>query len=99
MDIKGRAALVTIAGPGIVQALAEPFAAAGGAVAMRTVKVDADIRAMLGLAATNSDRCTHFATAGIGGPPGLGTSAEDSDHVLDVNVRAHIRAAAELVTG
>jgi NAD(P)-dependent dehydrogenase (short-subunit alcohol dehydrogenase family) len=84
------------------QCTAERITARGHAVvAMRAdASVDADIRAMIGLAATEFGPVDiYVANAGVGGPPGLGTSAHDWDHVLDVNVRAHIRAAAELVTG
>ncbi|WP_070380838.1 SDR family oxidoreductase [Rhodococcus sp. WMMA185] len=39
----------------------------------------------------------YFANAGVGGALGLEASDADWDHVLDVNVRAHIRAAQQLV--
>ncbi|WP_072688195.1 SDR family oxidoreductase [Rhodococcus marinonascens] len=39
----------------------------------------------------------YFANAGVGGAPGLEASDADWDHVLDVNLRAHIRAAQQLV--
>ncbi|TSD93644.1 SDR family oxidoreductase [Skermania sp. ID1734] len=39
----------------------------------------------------------YFANAGITGPPGLELSEQDWDLVLDVNLRAHIRAAQLLV--
>jgi NAD(P)-dependent dehydrogenase (short-subunit alcohol dehydrogenase family) len=37
------------------------------------------------------------ANAGIGGPPGLVIPEREWDRVLDVNLRAHIRAATQLV--
>jgi len=39
----------------------------------------------------------YVANAGIGGPPELLVSEEGWDHVLDINLRAHIRAANQLV--
>jgi NAD(P)-dependent dehydrogenase (short-subunit alcohol dehydrogenase family) len=71
------------------------------AVAMRAdASVVADIRAMIGFAASEFGPVDiYVANAGVGGPPGLGASAHDWGHVLDVNVLAHVRAAAELVTG
>ena len=39
------------------------------------------------------------ANAGITGAPGLGDDEEDWDRILDVNLRAHIRAAKLLVPG
>ncbi len=41
----------------------------------------------------------YFANAGITGPPGLGTGDAEWDAILDVNLRAHIRAAQALVPG
>ncbi|MGI9206452.1 MAG: SDR family NAD(P)-dependent oxidoreductase, partial [Rhodococcus sp. (in: high G+C Gram-positive bacteria)] len=41
----------------------------------------------------------YFANAGITGPPGLGIAESAWDQVLDVNLRAHIRAANILVPG
>lgn len=39
----------------------------------------------------------YFANAGIVGPPELGEDEAEWDRVIDVNVRAHIRAAKELI--
>ena len=39
----------------------------------------------------------YFANAGIIGPPDLGSSDADWDTVIDVNLRAHIRAAQALI--
>lgn len=39
----------------------------------------------------------YVANAGIVGPPGLGDDERDWDRVVDVNVRAHVRAAKALV--
>ncbi|MEJ8668103.1 SDR family oxidoreductase [Streptomyces sp. MS1.AVA.1] len=41
----------------------------------------------------------YFANAGIAGAPGLDASEQDWDHSIDVNLRAHIRAARLLVPG
>ncbi|QDQ98736.1 SDR family oxidoreductase [Tomitella fengzijianii] len=41
----------------------------------------------------------YFANAGIAGAPGLDLSEDQWDQVLDVNLRAHIRAARLLVPG
>jgi NAD(P)-dependent dehydrogenase (short-subunit alcohol dehydrogenase family) len=60
--------------------------------------VRSDIRAMIGLAATRFGPVDiYVANAGIGGPPGLGMSDQDWDRVLEVNLRAHVRAAALLM--
>jgi NAD(P)-dependent dehydrogenase (short-subunit alcohol dehydrogenase family) len=60
--------------------------------------VRSDIRAMIWLAETRFGPVDiYVANAGIAGPPGLGMSERDWDRVLDVNVRAHVRAAALLV--
>ncbi|OBK26158.1 SDR family oxidoreductase [Mycobacterium asiaticum] len=39
----------------------------------------------------------YVANAGVAGPPGLGLAEDDWDQTLEVNVRAHIRAAAILL--
>lgn len=58
----------------------------------------ADIEALIALAATEFGPVDiYIANAGLGGAPGLGVSERDWDHVLDVNLRAHIRAATQLV--
>jgi NAD(P)-dependent dehydrogenase (short-subunit alcohol dehydrogenase family) len=60
--------------------------------------VDADIGALISLAATQFGPVDiYVANAGIGGPPGLVIPEREWDRVLDVNVRAHIRAATQLV--
>jgi NAD(P)-dependent dehydrogenase (short-subunit alcohol dehydrogenase family) len=66
------------------------------------IRVDAsvrsDIRTMIEFATTRFGPVDiYVANAGIGGPPGLGMSDQDWDRVLEVNVRAHVRAAALLV--
>jgi NAD(P)-dependent dehydrogenase (short-subunit alcohol dehydrogenase family) len=60
--------------------------------------VRSDIRTMIEFA-TNRFRPVdiYVANAGIGGPPGLGMSEQDWDRVLEVNLRAHLRAAALLM--
>lgn len=39
----------------------------------------------------------YIANAGIGGPPGLGDDEAAWDRIIDVNLRAHVRAAKALV--
>ncbi len=39
----------------------------------------------------------YVANAGVGGPPGLIVPESEWDRVLDVNVRAHVRAATQLI--
>ncbi len=39
----------------------------------------------------------YVANAGIGGPPGLGDDEATWDRIIDVNLRAHVRAAKALV--
>jgi NAD(P)-dependent dehydrogenase (short-subunit alcohol dehydrogenase family) len=57
-----------------------------------------DIRMMIEFAMTRFGPVDiYVANAGIGGPPGLGMCDRDWDRVLEVNVRAHVRAAALLV--
>lgn len=41
----------------------------------------------------------YFANAGIVGPPGIGDDEAEWDRILDINLRAHIRAAKALVPG
>jgi NAD(P)-dependent dehydrogenase (short-subunit alcohol dehydrogenase family) len=54
--------------------------------------------ATIGLAATRFGPVDiYVANAGIGGPPGLAMSDRDWDRVLEVNLRAHVRAAALLM--
>jgi NAD(P)-dependent dehydrogenase (short-subunit alcohol dehydrogenase family) len=64
------------------------------------VTVGTDIRALIDLAATEFGPVNiYVANAGIAGPLGLAISEDDWDHVLNVNLRAHIRAANVLVPG
>ncbi len=59
---------------------------------------EADIAALIDLAATQFGLVDiYVANAGVGGPPGLIVPESDWDRVLDVNLRAHIRAAMQLV--
>jgi NAD(P)-dependent dehydrogenase (short-subunit alcohol dehydrogenase family) len=69
------------------------------AVARRADAADADdIGALLALAESRFGSVDIFvANAGIAGAPGLGECEADWDRVLDVNVRAHVRAAQALV--
>jgi NAD(P)-dependent dehydrogenase (short-subunit alcohol dehydrogenase family) len=58
----------------------------------------ADIGALIALATTQFGPVDiYIANAGVGGPPGLVVSERDWVRVLDVNLRAHIRAATQLV--
>jgi NAD(P)-dependent dehydrogenase (short-subunit alcohol dehydrogenase family) len=82
-----------------VQQTAEQIRADGGAaMALRADAADTDdITALLTLAArefTPAD--IYVANAGVMGAPGLGGEA-DWDRIVDVNLRAHIRAARLLV--
>lgn len=59
---------------------------------------EADIAALIDLATTQFGPVDiYVANAGVGGPPGLIVPESDWDHVLDVNLRAHIRAATQVV--
>jgi NAD(P)-dependent dehydrogenase (short-subunit alcohol dehydrogenase family) len=59
---------------------------------------NADIAALIALATTKFGPVDiYVANAGVGGPPGLVVPEGDWDHVLDVNLRSHIRAATQLV--
>ncbi|HZQ32319.1 MAG TPA: SDR family oxidoreductase [Mycobacterium sp.] len=59
---------------------------------------DADIAALIELAAAEFGPVDiYVANAGIGGPPGLVIPEREWDRALDVNLRAHIRAARQLV--
>jgi len=73
--------------------------AAGGHAVARTcdVSAEADIAALLCLAEEQFGPVDiYVANAGIGGSPGLVIPERDWDRVLDVNLRAHIRAASQL---
>ena len=73
-------------------------AAGGQAVALRADAADVvDIEGLITLAGREFDPVDiYVANAGVTGAPGLGTEP-DWDGVLDVNLRAHIRAARLLV--
>ena len=59
---------------------------------------EADIAALIALAATEFGPVDiYVANAGVGGSPGLGTSDAEWDRVLEVNLRAHVRAATQLL--
>jgi NAD(P)-dependent dehydrogenase (short-subunit alcohol dehydrogenase family) len=59
---------------------------------------ETDIAALIALAAMEFGPVDiYVANAGVAGPPGLVMPESDWDHVLDVNLRAHIRAAMQLV--
>lgn len=81
------------------QAIAASIRDSGGAaVALRADASDvADIEALITLAGREfSPVDIYVANAGVIGKPGLGTES-DWDIILDVNLRAHIRAARLLV--
>ena len=74
--------------------------AGGSAAALRADASDvADIEALIALAEREFTPVDiYVANAGVIGKPGLGTES-DWDVILDVNLRAHIRAARLLVPG
>ncbi|GJF08788.1 dehydrogenase [Mycolicibacterium cyprinidarum] len=81
------------------QSTASAIRSAGGeAVALRAnAAEDADIEALIALAGRQFGPVDiYVANAGVIGKPGLGTES-DWDVALDVNLRAHIRAARLLV--
>lgn len=73
-------------------------AAGGAAIAMRADAADPDhISALLSMASEEFTPVdTYVANAGIIGAPGLATE-DDWDRILEVNLRAHVRAARLLV--
>lgn len=104
----GRALAVALAGAGahvvvsdIDGSRAEETVAqlAGRAVARQAdASAESDIAGLIALAATEFGPVDiYVANAGVGGPPGLVIPESDWDHVLNVNLRAHIRAATQLV--
>jgi NAD(P)-dependent dehydrogenase (short-subunit alcohol dehydrogenase family) len=83
-----------------VEATANEIDAAGGSA----VAVVADVSTTDGVATLVDAARRDFgpvdvyvANAGITGPPGIGDDERDWDRIIDVNVRAHIRAAKALV--
>lgn len=72
---------------------------AGRAVARQAdASAESDIAGLIALAATEFGPVDiYVANAGVGGPPGLVIPESEWDHVLNVNLRAHIRAATQLV--
>lgn len=73
----------------------------GTAVARRAdASAEEDIGGLIAVAASEFGPVDiYVANAGIAGPPGLGIGETDWDRVLDVNLRAHVRAATQLVPG
>src|SRR6185295_1238224 len=85
------------------QAVADKFNSArpGAAVsAGADVSDTAAIRSLISLAERDFGPVDmYFANAGIVGVPGLEASESDWDRAIDVNLRAHIRAAQLLIPG
>src|SRR5262245_38162758 len=89
-DIDGDHAAETAA---LIAGSGHPAVAAQG-----DASADADIAALITLAANEFGPVDIFiANAGITGAPGLAVSDDEWDRVLAINLRAHIRAAAQLV--
>ncbi len=86
-------------GPGVDVTVESIRATGGSAVGVATDVSTADgIGALLGTARGEFGPVdAYVANAGITGPPGLGDDEHDWDRIIDVNVRAHIRAAKALV--
>ena len=86
-------------GPGVDVTVESIRATGGAAVGVATDVSTADgIGALLGTARGEFGPVdAYVANAGITGPPGLGDDEHDWDRIIDVNVRAHIRAAKALV--
>ena len=82
----------------VQQTAAHIRAAGGAAMALRADAADTDdIGALLTLAAHEfAPVDIYIANAGVMGAPGLGEEA-DWDRIIDVNLRAHIRAARLLI--
>jgi NAD(P)-dependent dehydrogenase (short-subunit alcohol dehydrogenase family) len=83
-----------------VDQTADVLVAQGHPVAARRADAgaEADIKALIALASADFGPVDiYVANAGISGPPGLVIPERDWDRVLDVNLRAHIRAATLLV--
>jgi NAD(P)-dependent dehydrogenase (short-subunit alcohol dehydrogenase family) len=107
----GRALAVALAGGGArvvigdideqsAQATADLITARGNAgVASRAdAAADEGIDGLISLAASEFGPVDiYVANAGITGPPGLDVTDVEWDRVLDINLRAHIRAATQLV--
>ena len=78
---------------GIISALGHEAAAREA-----DASAEADIAALIDLATTEFGPVDiYVANAGVGGPPGLVVPESEWDRVLDVNLRAHIRAATQLI--
>src|SRR5581483_8166039 len=89
-DIDGGAAEQTV---GVISERGHRAVALAG-----DASTDADIAALIELAAAEFGPVDiYVANAGIGGPPGLVIPEREWDRALDVNLRAHIRAARQLV--
>lgn len=87
-----------VAGDIDADSVAETAAMAGG-VGMAVDAASSDgIEALLETARRSFGPVDiYIANAGIAGPPGLGDDEADWDRILDVNLRAHIRAAKAVV--
>ncbi|KQY04433.1 dehydrogenase [Mycobacterium sp. Root135] len=88
-----------LAADGAEETVARVSAAGGAAVPVVGDAASVDgVEALIDRARTEFGPVDVFvANAGIMGPPGLGDDEGDWDTVLDVNLRAHVRAAKALV--
>jgi NAD(P)-dependent dehydrogenase (short-subunit alcohol dehydrogenase family) len=85
--------------PGVTRTVDAIRAAGGSAVAVTTdVSTTDGIAALVGAARAQFGPVDVFvANAGVTGAPGLGDDEADWDRIIDVNLRAHVRAAKALV--
>lgn len=82
------------------QATADRIRGADAVAIEADASATADIQAMIDLAGSRFGPVdVYVANAGVIGPPGLGISDGQWDRILEVNLRAHIRAATVLVPG
>ena len=84
---------------GVTASVASIRAAGGSALGVVTdVSTTDGVNTLIASARTEFGPVdVYVANAGIMGPPGLGVDESDWDRVIDVNLRAHVRAAKALV--